>query len=100
MLRQFPAMTLLFLLMGFAVAPLCAQSTYFMNSLKAARQYEARGNYDAAGSAYFSILNNNCAPHGTDSSIPAATKILVGRRAAACLTIAARSKMQAPNFEV
>lgn len=78
------------------VTEAAAQSTQFRNNLQEARKREARGDMASAGSMYFSLLKTNCYDRGgPDYNLPAETKILLGRRAAACLTIAARKEIPA-----
>ncbi len=58
-------------------------------SVRAARESEARGDFNDAGQQYYSLLRNEF-----NMKIPYGIQVALGRRAAACLTIAARQGMQ------
>lgn len=60
--------------------------------IRGARESEARGNYNDAGGQYYSLLQNEF-----NLPMPQGVKIAVGRRAVACLTIAARQGMTDQN---
>ncbi len=57
-----------------------------------ARESEARGDFNDAGQQYYSLLRNEF-----NMQIPYGIQVALGRRAAACLTIAARNEMQNGN---
>lgn len=67
-----------------------AQDASFVESVRQAREDEARGDYNGAGNQYYSLLDNNF----SRTPIPYGMQVALGRRAVACLTIAARTQMQ------
>lgn len=74
-------------------APVFAQSARLVGEVQQAHQSEVSGDYLSAGESYYGILQNDC----IERNDPTATRgfqAALGRRAVACLTIAARKDMQ------
>lgn len=67
-----------------------AQDASFVESVRQAREDEARGDYNGAGNQYYSLLDNNF----SRTPLPHGVQVALGRRAVGCLTIAARTQMQ------
>jgi hypothetical protein len=74
-------------------SPSIAQSQQIIDSIRRVRAEEAGGDYKDAGEGYYSILENQCI-EGHDPSISRGFEAALGRRAVACLTIAARGEME------
>lgn len=86
---------LVFLALSFAftVCPVNAQGLQRITEMvQQARQSEAQRDYSSAGMQYYSILENDILER--NASVPISLKSALGRRAIACLTIAARQDME------
>lgn len=67
-----------------------ARAEDLADSLRTARESEARGDYSSAGNQYFSLLDSPF----SNTPLPHGIQVALGRRAVACFTIAARRGMQ------
>jgi len=86
--------SLVSLLIPFTTAfPVSAQSARLVGEVQQARSMEASGNYRSAGEAYYGILENDCIERN-DPTASRGFQAALGRRAVACLTVAARQEMQ------
>lgn len=83
---------LLLFVLEFISLPGFAQSQQMLEGLRTIRANEA-GNYLVAGERYYSMLNNQCIERN-DEGVSRGFQAALGRRAVACLTIAARKDME------
>lgn len=88
--REFAMMAVI--LQSVICVPAFSQSMdRFTEMVREARQAEAQRDYSNAGMQYFSILQNDIVER--NANVPLSVKSGIGRRAVACLTIAARADM-------
>lgn len=74
-------------------SPCFAQSAQLIGEVQQVRSMEASGNYLSAGEGYYGILENECIERN-DPSATRGFQAALGRRAVACLTVAARKDME------